>query len=104
MKRKSPRTESAALADAGEGGEIFAQQPPPHARIRERFHHRSHECRLLYTGFVHPLQELLPAEKPLLHVIMAIDNHVPVYFLRVVGKRVHPVDAYFVKNDEIKAR
>ena len=36
MKRKSPRTESAASADAGEGGEIFAQEPPPHARIRER--------------------------------------------------------------------
>jgi hypothetical protein len=25
MKRKSPRTESAAAADAGEGGEIFTQ-------------------------------------------------------------------------------
>jgi len=35
MKRKSPRTESAASADAGEGGEIFAQEQPPHARIRE---------------------------------------------------------------------
>jgi hypothetical protein len=32
------------------------------------------------------------------------DNHVPVSFLRVVGKLVHPIDAYFVKKDEIKAR
>ena len=35
MIRKSPRTESAASADAGEGGEIFAQVTPPYARVRE---------------------------------------------------------------------
>jgi hypothetical protein len=68
------------------GDEELEESDQRTGRFRERVHHRSHERRLLYTGFVHPLQELLLAEKPLVQVIMAIDNHVPVSFLRVVQK------------------